>query len=95
MTARRTCEELQVGEGLGQHPPTLLLHRQGDHHQTVCQLRKVLNVVVVPEEGEKHREMTEMFSADDSTFFFSLFFGAGALSSCFPELSHPRLKKPF
>lgn len=92
MTARRTCEELQVGEGLGQHPPTLLLHRQGDHHQTVCQLRKVLNVVVVPEEGEKHREMTEMFSADDSTFFFSLFFGAGVLSSCFPELSHPRLK---
>lgn len=33
---RRTCEELQVGEGLRQHPPTLFLHRQGDDHETIC-----------------------------------------------------------
>lgn len=32
----RTCEELQVGEGLRQHPPTLFLHRQGDDHETIC-----------------------------------------------------------
>lgn len=47
---RRTCEELQVGERLRQHPPTLFLHRQGDDHEPICKLRKVFNVVVVPEE---------------------------------------------
>lgn len=76
ITRRRTCEELQVGEGLRQHPSTLFLHRQGDHHEAIRQLGKVLNVVVVPEEGEKHREMTGMFSTEGSTspppFFLEL-----------------------
>lgn len=86
----RTCEQLQVGEGLRQHPSTLFLHRQGDHHETVCQLRKVLNVVVVPEEGEKHRVMTEMFSADGSTFCSSSFWSWSA----FKLLSSARSPTP-
>lgn len=58
-----TCEELQVGEGLRQDPPTLFLHRQGDDHETVGQLGEVLNEVVVPwKEREKERKRISYIS---------------------------------
>lgn len=50
-----TCEELQVGKRFGQHAATLLLHRQGDDHETVGQLREVFDEVVVPAERKRDR----------------------------------------
>lgn len=45
-----TREQLEVREGLGEDPPTLLLHWQWDHQQPVGQLREVLDEVVLPVE---------------------------------------------
>lgn len=50
---RDTCEELQVGKRFGQDAATLLLHRQGDDHETVGQLREVFDEVVVPAERRR------------------------------------------
>lgn len=47
----RTCltsEQLEVGQGLREDSPALLLHRQRNHHQPISQLRKVLDEVVLP-----------------------------------------------
>lgn len=55
-----TCEELQVGKGFGQHPPTLLLHWQGDDHETVSQLREVFDEVVVPAERKRTVRRTDV-----------------------------------
>lgn len=48
-----TSEQLEVGEGLGEDPPALLLHRQRDHQQPVGQLREVLDEVVLPVERSR------------------------------------------
>lgn len=47
-----TGEQLEVGQGLREHAAALLLHRQGDDHQGVGQLGKVLDEVVLSA-GEK------------------------------------------
>lgn len=48
-----TSEQLEVGEGLGEDPPALLLHRQRDHQQPVSQLWEVLDEVVLPVERSR------------------------------------------
>lgn len=57
---RDTCEELQVGKRFGQHPATLLLHWQGDDHETVSQLREVFDEVVVPAERSRTVRRTDV-----------------------------------
>lgn len=55
-----TCEELQVGKRFGQHPATLLLHWQGDDHETVSQLWEVFDEVVVPAERNRTVRRTDV-----------------------------------
>lgn len=43
-----TREQLKVWEGLGEDPPALLFHGQWDHQQSIRQLGKVLDKVVLP-----------------------------------------------
>lgn len=48
-----TSEELEVGQGLRQHPTALLLHGQRDDQQPISQLREVLDEVVLPAERKR------------------------------------------
>lgn len=48
-----TSEQLKVREGLGEDPPTLLLHWQRDHQQPISQLWEVLDEVVLPVERSR------------------------------------------
>ena len=43
-----TREQLKVWEGLGEDPPALLFPGQWDHQQSIRQLGKVLDKVVLP-----------------------------------------------
>ena len=52
-----TREQLEVWEGLGEDPPALLFHRQCDHQQSIRQLGKILDEVVLPVGQSK--EITE------------------------------------
>lgn len=55
----RTCEELQVREGLREDTPALLLHGQRDHQEAISQLGEVLDEVILPAERKRQLQSND------------------------------------